>query len=165
MAEGVGDAGHAVVEPHGQGHGEPPQRQRARVDPPPHRRIRRVEHVEAPIETEPVDDVGALAAADRVLRFEDDDVASRFGEARRASQSRQPRTDHHDVVSAHVSSVGNRILAGSGVAARQVRASTASARSLNARRPSSSTVAIRRSAGSTSRTYSRISSCCAGVRP
>src|SRR6478735_1588193 len=71
--------------------------ERRHVDPPSHRRVGGVEHMEATIAAEAVDDVGADAPADPVARLEDDDLVTELGQSSRAPQPCQPCPDDDDV--------------------------------------------------------------------
>ena len=87
------------------GHGDRAAGERARVqrrdvDQPPQRRVRGQQHLEPPVEPEPVDDVGADAAADVVTRLEHGRPDAGPVQGHRRAQPRQAAT-HDDDLSGH----------------------------------------------------------------
>lgn len=73
------------------------QAQRCQVDRSFEFRVSRVQHLEAPVAAEAVDDIGADPTADVVGGLPYPDIAALFGEHRRTAQSGQPGTDHHNL--------------------------------------------------------------------
>ncbi|MDF3044639.1 MAG: hypothetical protein K0R30_867 [Ornithinibacter sp.] len=76
------------------------QVERLEIDPAANRRICRIEHLEAAVEQEAVDLLGALAAADGVLRLDQHDRPAALREASGAAQSSEAGT-HDDDVTVH----------------------------------------------------------------
>ena len=91
----------AILPAHPHADRERPHAQRVDIDPAPHGRVGRVEHLESAVEQEAVHLVGALAAADDLLRLEQHDVLAGLRQAQRAAQAGQARPDHHRVVRLH----------------------------------------------------------------
>ena len=97
VAQRVGQRDEPPLTTHEQPRAERPQREVLDVDPAAHRRVRRVEHLEAAVEEEPVDLVGALPSPDHRLLLEQQHRAPRLSEPVGAAQPRQPGPDDDDV--------------------------------------------------------------------
>ena len=77
--------------------GERAQVERVGVEPAPHRGVGGQQHLEAAVEQEPVDLVGAHAPTDPVGRLEHDDVPSTLDEPQRRDEAGESGPDDHDV--------------------------------------------------------------------
>ena len=82
----MGELDETAVAPHEQAGAEGPQGEVVDVDPAADRRVGRVEHLEAAVEEEPVDLVGALPTPDDRLALEQD--ARRPASASRSAHRR-----------------------------------------------------------------------------
>ena len=81
--------------------GEAPEPERLRVEQPLHLGVRGQEDLEAAIDPEAVDLLGADASSGPIARLEDLDGHPRPGEYPRAGEAGQPRTHHHHVSMRH----------------------------------------------------------------
>jgi hypothetical protein len=97
LTDGVGDDPQPLLVADQHSGAELLQLQGVEVHPLPDRGVGGVEHLEAAVATEPVDDIGAHAAADRVGRLEDRHVVSEIGEPAGAAQAGESRADDDDV--------------------------------------------------------------------
>ena len=101
VAQRMPQLGDAVLTPYPHPDRELSHPERVDIDPPADGRVGRVEHLEAAIEKEPVDLVGALPPSHSVTRLEHDDLVAGGGHAGGAPQAGQPRSDDDDLVSLH----------------------------------------------------------------
>ena len=100
LAHRVGHDLQAVETAHEHPGAEGLEVERPDVDPPPHGRVGRVEHLEAAVAAEAVDDVGAHTASDRVAGLQHDDLAAELRQPSCAAKPGQTCA-HDDDVSIH----------------------------------------------------------------
>lgn len=98
MPQRMPQLGHPVRRAHPHAHREAPERECVEIDAAPKCRVGRVEDLEPAVQPEAVDDVGALASADRIRGLEDDDVESVSGEQSRAAEPCEAGADHDHVM-------------------------------------------------------------------